>query len=123
MAITASAVLMRYSMSLGVRSVVPGIGNAPSFIRPSMTTYHSCIRGSMTNTRSPFLIPRSLRVLAYLLESIFRSQKLWCSTLSPLGFTEIKASLVRSSAHLSTTSNPKLKNSGTSNRSFLMADS
>ena len=64
MAMTASARLMRYSMSLGVSSVVPGMGSAPSLNNATIATYHSGMRGSIMNTRSPFLMPSSRSELA-----------------------------------------------------------
>ena len=95
-------------MSLGVHRVVAGMGMTPNFIIPTIATYHSGIRGSMMNTRSPLDTPMLFSTLANLLDWTFRSQKLCCSACSPVGSTEIKASFVRSSAQRSTTSKPKL---------------
>ena len=109
MATLASERLTLYSMSSGVHRVVAGIGTTPSFIIPIIAVYHSGILGARMKARSPLLTPRPFSRFANLLDSTMMSQKVCFSACSPVGLTEIKASLVRSAAHLSTTSNPKLK--------------
>ena len=54
----------RYSMSREVRSKVAGTGIAPSRMRASIVVHHSGTRGSMSNTRSPGLMPAAARKLA-----------------------------------------------------------
>ena len=110
----ASASFTRYTMSDGVHSVVAGIGTAPSLISPSMATYHSGILGSIRNTRAPLVTPSPFSTLAKRFDCTFKSQKVCCRECSPDGSSEMSASLVLSSAHLSTTSKPKLKYSGAS---------
>ena len=100
--------MTRYTMSDGVHRVVAGIGTAPNLINPSMATYHSGILGSIRNTLAPFVTPKSFKTLAKRFDCTFKSQKVCCLECSPEGSSEMRASLVLSSAHLSTTSNPKL---------------
>ena len=123
MATVASASLTRYSMSWGVSSVVAGMGMTPALIMPRMATYHSGTRGPMKKARSPLPTPSPASMLANLLDSVLRSQKECLWALSPSGATDMSASLVRSSAHLSITSKPKLKCSGTSSRKFFRSAS
>ena len=118
MARLASASLIRYSTSPVVQSVVAGMGTAPSFINPSITTYHSGTLGSITKALVPLPTPRLFSTLAKRFDWTFKSQKVWCWACSPMGSREMRASLVRSSAHLSTTSKAKLKYSGTSRVNF-----
>ena len=63
MAATAPARAIRYSMSLPVSRLVPGIGIAPMRMAPRAATYHSGMRGSMMKSGSPFCTPRPVRAL------------------------------------------------------------
>ncbi len=69
MAATASARWMRYSMSLPVSRLVPGMGMAPMRMAPRAATYHSGMRGSMMNSGSPFFTPMPRRALPIRLDS------------------------------------------------------
>ena len=101
-------------MSWGVHRVVAGMGTTPSFIMPIMATYQSEILGAIMKARSPLPTPRPFKRFANLFDSTLISQNVCFSARSPVGSTEMRASLVRSSANLSTTSKPKLKCSGRS---------
>ena len=55
---------MRWAMSRGVQSVVAGIGTTPKRNIPSSSSYHSGMRGSITNARSPAVMPSPSSALA-----------------------------------------------------------
>ncbi len=63
MAATALARWMRYSMSLPVRRLVPGMGMAPMRMAPRAATYHWGMRGSIMKSGSPFFTPTPRRAL------------------------------------------------------------
>ncbi|KAF5029956.1 hypothetical protein DSECCO2_643200 [anaerobic digester metagenome] len=94
----------RYLMSFGVSIVGQGQKTAPSLMRAMTKIHHSGIRGSISMTRSPFLMPYLRRMFAAPLERYRRSRNVYFRS-SPSWFTQIMASLFRSvSAHRSITS-------------------
>ena len=103
--------LIRYSTSREVSSVVPGtVTNLPR-MQPSMISHHSTSRGSMMNRRSPGSRPSPVSALAARLDRSPSSRKVTLRGL-PSGLTHSIASLLGSSAHLSNTSYAQLKRSG-----------
>ncbi len=66
--------LTRYLMSREVSIVGQGANTAPSLIKAMAKIHHSGIRGSMTRTRSPLLIPYFSRIFAAWLERLARSR-------------------------------------------------
>src|SRR5208283_3065326 len=108
-------------MSECVRMEGAGMTTAPILWQPTMMKYHSGILGSIRNTLSPFLIPKVLRILAALLDAQETSQNVYFLTSLPGASTQTMASLVLSAAKESMTSNPKLKNAGTSIRNVSLA--
>ena len=55
---------IRWAMSRRVQSVVAGIGTTPKRNIPSSSSYHSGMRGSITNARSPAVTPSPSSALA-----------------------------------------------------------
>ncbi len=95
---------IRYLMSFGVSIVGQGQYIAPSLMSAITKIHHSGTLGSISMTRSPFLIPYFNRMLAAPLERYLRSRKEYFFSL-PAWSTQIIASLFRSvSAHRSITS-------------------
>ncbi|KAF5075747.1 hypothetical protein DSECCO2_167310 [anaerobic digester metagenome] len=94
----------RYLISFGVNIVGQGQKTAPSLISATTKIHHSGTRGSISMTRSPFLIPYFKRMFAAPLERYLRSRKVYFLSF-PSWSTQIMASLFRSvSAHRSITS-------------------
>ncbi len=83
MASVASALLIRYSMSLGCNSPVPGIGTTPRLMQPIMVSYQAGMRGSIMKAKSPFPAPIEPSRLAKRLDAADRSEKL-CRDTTPV---------------------------------------
>ena len=117
MAATAPARAIRYSMSLPVSRLVPGIGMAPMRMAPRAATYHSGMRGSMMKSGSPFCTPSPVRALpirrlsraipAHEYRAVSAPAASRASSASPSGVAL---------ARRSSTSSTKLNRSGTSSR-------
>ncbi len=63
MIILMPAAWMRYFRSFGVSIVVAGQYTAPSLMRAIVKIHHSGVRGSISMTRSPFLMPYFIQIL------------------------------------------------------------
>jgi hypothetical protein len=85
--------------------MVAGMGTAPSLKQPSITSYQSLMRGSITKTRSPLATPCDARKRAARSEEAARSAKVKRRTSPPSGPTATSASFPGSRpAQSSTTS-------------------
>ncbi len=104
-------------MSLGVSRFGPGIGTAPIRMQPSSAAYHSGIRGSITNTWSPWVTPAASSARAARREALARSAIVSRPTTSPAPSSDRTAgSSGAAAAQPSTIDRTALNRSGTCTR-------
>jgi len=110
---TAPLCRARYTRSLGRRIVELGMARQPALSRPTRVTCHSGTRGSIRSTGSPGAVPRVSSRDATRLEARATSPKARRRS-RPAALRHQRAG--RSGGWRSTTSRPKLKASGSSQR-------